>query len=243
MRYVYYIIAIVIAFSGLVAYGLFDTRVKISKPYISVNDRIISEEEFSRMLKRKPAYMTREQFAESIIDKQLLIQEAIKLKINKEESFRQSVENFYEQSLIKILLDRKLDKLVVDVTDEELDAYENLLTQKVFITKIRFKTFEDAETGSSGVLESFEADFTDLSDDLKFIILTMGQDKLSDPRPEAVGYVVYRLDRTEEKQGAASDRSFDMKKVSVFLQDKKKEKQLESWIRSIRESADIWREK
>src|SRR3989339_695076 len=124
MKYIYYILVIMIVFSGLAAYGLFDTRVEISKPFLSINDRIISEAEFESALKRKPSYMSREQFAESLIDKQLLIQEAVRMKINKEENFRSAVEIFYEQSLIKILLDRKLDSLVVDVTDAEMEKYE-----------------------------------------------------------------------------------------------------------------------
>lgn len=243
MRYVYYIIAIVVVFTGLAVYGVFDAGVEVSKPSISVNDRIISRDEFSRLLKGRPAGMTREQFAESVIDNQLLIQEAIKLKINQEESFRQSVESFYEKSMIKILLDRKRKSLVVDVTDEELEKYENLLSQKVVITKMRYQNLDDAGSNSNGIHESIEAEFEDLPDDVKFIILNLKKDKLSPPRPTALGYVVYRLDKTVEKEKTDPESAFDIKKVSIYLQDKKKEEKLEEWMRSIRDKADIWREK
>lgn len=243
MRYVYYIIAIVIIFSGLTVYGIFDTRVEISKPFISVNDRIISHEEFTRLIAKKSPDMTKEQFVESIIDKQVLIQEAVKAGVNREESFRRSVENFYEQSLIKVLMDRKLQSLVVDVTDEELEKYERLLRHKVVIAKVRYKNFDDAKAQINGIQESIKMAFSDLSDDLKFIILNLEPGRWSAPQFRPSGIVVYRLDNTVLLDRADATASFDIKKVSVYLQDKKKERLMEEWIRNLRETADVWREK
>ena len=132
MKYIYYIIVIMVIFSGLVAYGLFNTKIEISKPFLSINDRVFSETEFKNMLLNKPHHMTQEQFIEETIEKQLFIQEAVKMEINKEQSFRMSVQNFYEQSLIKVLLDRKLDSLKVDVTDEEIAKYKAFIQNKFF---------------------------------------------------------------------------------------------------------------
>ncbi len=243
MKYIYYIIAIVIAFSGLAAFGIFDTRIEISKPKISINDRIISEDEFEKMLVRKPAYMSHDQFAESIIEKQLLIQQAIKMKINMEESFRQSVEHFYEQSLIKILLDRKLDSLVVDVTDDEIEKYEMFMTKALVISKNSYQSLEDAIKKVNGTGEIINADFIDLSDDLKFIVLNLNVGENSKPRATIFGYFTCRLENISKANIKTTKPVFDMKKVSVYLQDKKKEQLMESWNQSIRESADIWRKK
>ena len=141
-----------IVFSGLAAYGLFDTRVEISKPFLSINDRIISEDEFKKMLHAKTSHvMSREQFIESVIDRQILIQEAIKMDMNKKESFRRSVENFYEQSLIKILLDRKWDSLVVDVTNDEIAKYETLIQSRLFFTKMIDPNLKDAQKRTNGI--------------------------------------------------------------------------------------------
>ncbi|NOX32643.1 MAG: hypothetical protein GXP56_02740, partial [Deltaproteobacteria bacterium] len=182
MRYIYYIIGIMVVFSGLAAYGLFDTRLEISKPFLSINDRIISKNEFEKMSLRKPSYMSLEQFIDTVIDKQLLIQEAIKMKINKEESFRRSVENFYEQSLIKILLDRKMKSLVVDVTDDEISRYETLLQNKLFLTKTIYPSMKDAQNKTRGTIEKIETDFIDLSGDLKFIVLNLSIGESSKPK-------------------------------------------------------------
>ncbi len=125
MKYLYYIVGILAVFSGLVAFWLLDTNVEFSEPAIVVNDRIITESEYKELLPSKPYYMTENQYIDSIITKQLLIQEAVRQNINKEESFRKSVENFYEQSLIKILLDRKQNALAVDATDEQIEEYNS----------------------------------------------------------------------------------------------------------------------
>lgn len=246
MKYIYYIAGIMIVFSGLAAYGLFDTRVDVSKPFLSVNDRIVSVEEFEKMLARKPSYMSREQFAESVIDKQLLIQEALRMEINREESFRQSVENFYEQSLIKTLLDRKLDSLVVDVTNDDIAKYERLMQQKVFLTRMTYPSLTDAQNQTRETVQTMESDFINLSGDLKFMVLTLEKGAVSKPDIKGMeGIVVYRLDDIQEREASGTDQTaeFDIKQVSLFIQDKKKEQLVNEWTGNIRESADIWREK
>lgn len=244
MKYIYYILVIMIVFSGLAAYGLFDTRVEISKPFLSVNDRIISEAEFESALKRKPSYMSREQFAESLIDKQLLIQEAVRMEINKEENFRSAVESFYEQSLIKILVDRKLDSLVVDVTDAEMAKYEELIQSKILLTKFNYPTLKDMQEKTNESIQDIESDFINLSDDLKFTLLSLEKGESSKPKKKGMeGILIYQLKdiRKIEKTEAGKSEEFDVKKVSLLIQDKKKEQLLDEWTDSIRESAEIWR--
>ncbi len=243
MKYIYYIIAIMIAFFGLVAFGLFDTRVEISKPFLSINDRIISKDEFEKMLHANTSHaMSREQFIESVIDKQILIQEAIKMNINKEESFRQSVENFYEQSLIKILLDRKWDSLVVDVTNDEIAKYETLMQSRLFFTKMIYPGLKDAEKRTNETIEKLEIDFIDLSDDLKFMVLNLNIGESSKLKKTDVGIFVYMLDDIQKKEDPWEKEAFDIKRVSLFIQDKKKEQLLTEWTDTIRQTAEIWRE-
>lgn len=241
MKYIYYIIVIMIIFSGLAVYGLKDTRVVISKPFLSINDRIISEDEFKNMLARKPSYMSREQFIESVIEKQLLIQEAIKMDINKEESFRLSVENFYEQSLIKILLDRELDSLKVDVTNEEIAKYKAYVQNKLFLTKMSYPSMKDEQDKTNEIIEKFETDFIDLSDDLKFMVLNLNIGQSSKPKVTDFGVFVYRLDDIQKDKTPEKIQEFDMNQVSLYIQDKKKEQLLAEWSEKIRETAEIWR--
>ncbi len=246
MKYIYYIVGIMVAFSALAAYGLFGGHVEISRPFLSVNDRTISEAEFESMLRRKPDHMNMEQFVDSVIEKQLLIQEAIRLEINKEETFRNSVENFYEQSLIKILLDRKLEALEVAATQDEIRKYQELSRARIFLTRFIYPTIQDAREKTNETIQAMASDFVDLSDDVKFIVLNLDPGKVSKPVKKGMeGILVYRLDDIREMDEGAVEtiEDYDLKAIEMFIRDQKKEALLDEWMDSIRESAVIWREK
>ena len=244
MKYIYYIAGIVIVFSALAAYGLFDSRIEVSEPVLSVNDRIFSKAEIEKLLKHDLADMSRDQFIDALVEKHILIQEAVEQKINSEENFRRSVENFYEQSLIKILLDRKLKSIVVDVTTEEVARYEELTKKKVKVTKMTYPSMTDLENRTNETIKVLESDFLNLSDNLKFTILSLEKGYASSARKlEKGGAVIYRLDDIFplENMAGRPEKPFDVKRVSLFMQNKKKEERLNEWIAKLRESADIWR--
>lgn len=242
MKYLYYIAGILIVFSGLVAYGLLDTKVKISEPAIVVNDRIITQIEYKELLKFQPYYMTEDQYIDSIITKQLLIQEAVKQDINKEESFRKSVENYYEQSLIKIMLDRKLNSLKVDVTEDDLRRYHSFSQSKVYISKLRYQTLAEAAAGKNPAVQKIDAGFPDISDELKFIVFNLEKGQSSAPIVSNTGVVVYRL---EDIKPMASKKigEVDLERTTRFIQDKKKEALMDEWSKMLKENAEIWRKK
>jgi parvulin-like peptidyl-prolyl isomerase len=242
MKYLYYIAGILVVFSMLAVYGLQDTRVEISKPVIVVNDRIITESEFKMLLPSKPYYMTEDQFIDSIITKQLLIQEAVAQKINKDESFRTSVENYYEQSLIKLLLDRQLTTLSVNVTDKEIERYQALSQSKIHVSKLRYQTLADAIAGKNHTVQKIESDFMDISDDLKFIVFTLEEGQSSEPFVTNAGVMVYRLEEKKELD-TKTISEIDREKISLFIQDKKKEVLMDEWSKKLKENADIWRQK
>jgi hypothetical protein len=75
-------------------------------------------------------------------------------------------------------------------------------------------------------------------------MLTRGESSSPQIRRDQ-GAIIYRLDeiKSREKIPGTREKVFDVKRVSLFIQDKKKEQLLEKWIKSIRESAQIWREK
>ena len=241
MKYIYYIIAILIFISGLTIYGLHGSNIKISSPYLSINDRVISKAEFDRMMKKKPPHLSRELYIEAIIDRQLLIQEALKMKINKEESFRRLIENFYEQSLINVLLNRKLNSISVDATKDEISRYKYLRRKRLFLTKIIYPSLKDAQNHTNGVIKKIDSDFIDMSDNLKFIVLHLKKGELSKPQWTSSGIFVYRLDDIKEKQGISELKPLDIKRISLFIKNEKKSQFLKEWTHRIRGTAKIWR--
>jgi hypothetical protein len=242
MRYLYYIGGIIVLVSLFAAYGVFNTTVEISKPAVVINDRIISESELETRLKLKPYYMTRDEYIDSLIDEQLLIQEAINKDIHKEELFRQAVQQYYEQSLIKILVDRKLASLKVSVSDNEIQKYKILSASRLIISKFGYKSLNEAASGVSQTPQRIDADFLDLSDGLKFILLNLTKGEMSPPVESGMGVLSYRIDQIIpiESQKAGD---VDVEQIKNFIAGYKQEQLMADWARELKANAEIWREK
>jgi hypothetical protein len=97
---------------ALIVFQFFEGRPDAGKKAaIIINDKVITLDEFAGM---KPSHDEhRADFINSLIARELLIQEAQRTGIDKEENFRRSLQGFYEQSLVKVLMDRKLTLLSI----------------------------------------------------------------------------------------------------------------------------------
>ncbi len=129
MRYLYYVIALVVISLMFLGYSLMPKRPEDKDVVARINNRVITKTEFEDSLARAEA-MThvkkdRRSFLQDMISKELLIQEAEKMGLDKDESFRRSIQNYYEQTLLKNLINRKMDMIKVSVTDKEIEDYYN----------------------------------------------------------------------------------------------------------------------
>jgi hypothetical protein len=101
------------------------------KPIAKVNDFVILDDHFRRelaasvYLRDSPglSYEDKRKFLDVQIRKELLIKEATKLGLDREEEFRQTIERYWEQTLIRALLQQKSRDLEKDiiVTQEEIE--------------------------------------------------------------------------------------------------------------------------
>jgi hypothetical protein len=111
-----------------------DTTVQdLENPVIQVNDRIITLEEFTDQLKFS-VYVDPEleftdqgtrEFIDYLIQKELMIQEAVKLQLDRKKTFVMTIQKYWESTLIRHLLDLKAEELKkqVSVTDDESARY------------------------------------------------------------------------------------------------------------------------
>ncbi len=244
MRYIYYIIIIVVTITIAAGWGIFsETKVEFSKPAIVINDRIITETEFDDLIKSKPPYQPEDDYIDSVIIKELLIQEAIKQNINKDESFRASVEDFYEQSLVKILMDDQFKQYDPVVTDEEIDKYKNLSRMKIFISKIIYTKREDVEENKNKNIKIIESNFLDLSGHLRFTVFNLKIGESSKGIAAMEGFAVYTLVKTEQIKDKQTIQSLENNRIIEFINNGKKEALLSEWIDGLKEKAEIWRRK
>jgi hypothetical protein len=238
VKYIYYILAIVLLLSAVIGFELVPNRVPEGKAALRVNRRIITLDEFNQLYSSFPLYAkNRGDFTNSLITRELLVQEARNEGIDKDERFRRSIENYYEQSLIKLLMDRKFASLHVVVTDEEVDRYIRLLNKKVSLTI--FSTDGVAEIGKDRFrsVEHRTALFDDLSEDVRDAVAGLKEGEMSGPIKMAKGFVVIRLDTigNSSLQSSPSDRET----VRRRLTEAKKEKMISDWVAGLRNKASV----
>ena len=99
---------------------------------IKVNGIEIGVKEFNEaystsMFTTTDGPLSKEEFVETLIKRRLLLAEAEINGLDKEERFLKSVEFFWQQSLLKLVIDRQLRQLsvTVDITDQETEKYYN----------------------------------------------------------------------------------------------------------------------
>lgn len=127
---------------------------------LQINNSKISLAEFNELIKAE-SYAdpemdlttdTRDQFINYLVRKELLIQEAAKLKLDSKAEFVQTIERYWEATLIRNLLDLKCAELKKEIliTDGEIYAYY-LKNKAHFI-----QSLEAEKEGIKCVLESKE---------------------------------------------------------------------------------------
>lgn len=110
---------------------------------IKINEFVITADEFEEKFENSAYYKDekgREKFLEDLINRKLLLQEAERLKLDREKEFLKEIESFWEKTLLKNIIDRKSKELAgkVWVNEDEIRAhYEKMREQE--------KTLEDFE--------------------------------------------------------------------------------------------------
>ncbi|MBF0494831.1 MAG: hypothetical protein HQL28_06880 [Candidatus Omnitrophica bacterium] len=136
------IVTILAALVALSAYRIYVKRPKCNV-IATVNKEPVYVDDFKRSVeinaRRNPAYkLTREAVNDEVnilIDKKLLIQEAKARKLDSSGHFRDTIKNFWEQTLIRELMEFEGKKaaLNIEVSDAEVkDLYDKLAHRKTF---------------------------------------------------------------------------------------------------------------
>ena len=118
-------------------------RTLIKKPYvIRINNFTMSKSEFEDYLKRMgigedDTPEKRMELVDMLVEKKLILQEAEKKGLHKQEEFLKTLEMFYEQLLLKAILEKKVKEIAtkIKVTDEEVRERYAELKQAGLIDK------------------------------------------------------------------------------------------------------------
>ena len=239
MKYIYAIISIVVLSSIFVSYQLLGDRSSDDKIALVVNDRYIMMDEYLRLKKSHASYsQTDKDFIDSLVTKELLIQYAQHEKLDKEPSFEHFMQDFYEKSLIKSLLDKKYASLKEEADDGTTKEYQRFVNRKVHVTFFQFNTLQEAEKSTFEEGEEKELLFNDLAENIKNSILGLHEDKKTVPIQTENIWFVYRLDKigSETEIQPSYNETDDIKRTVLQNQH---EKEIANWLAELRGDAFI----
>ena len=174
---------------------------------------------------------------DSAITRELLIQEAQHQNIDKEESFRVSLKTFYEESLIKTLMDRRYDKLKAEVKDQEIDDFLALYGNMVTFTRLPV-CIPSPQIPTSDKGPQNEVLFDDLADSLKCLLSNCKPGEYVIKFDTGSEQYAIRLDKVTPAVGMQTAKP-DRDQVRKMLEDYKRQQQIGTWLNALRSKASI----
>ena len=237
MKYLLTVLAIVLVVSAVSLFFLWPEPEKVVEGdiLVTVNGHNIPRSKLEQK-KKQTGYHSKDDKAilDNIIINELQLQEAQRLGINKEPNFRIAVQNYYEQSLIKILIDRKFSDTRNEATDEDIDRYIANFGKIFTFTRM-------PENGTSDPTQQEEQRsvlFDDLSESLKLMLGDMEVGDVVTDFYTGSEVVSFRLDSIE---AGPEQETFVGSRESIrnIITNHKKEKALTAWIKELRDQATI----
>ncbi len=173
---------------------------------------------------------------DSAITRELLIQEAQRQDIDKEESFRLSLKSYYEESLIKILMDRQYAQPISEITEAEVDSYLSFYGKIVTFSRLSVKDRVVEVAATPGTIN--EVLFDDLAEPMKILLSSLN------PGEHAIRYdtgndqYAIKLEKIADS-GAPPTQLPDINRVKTLLEEYRHQQQIDNWLNELRQNASI----
>ncbi len=113
----------------LVSVSSCGTKEETERIVIQINNYPLTAGEFNELVQEvgiaDEGPEARKMFLDTLVTRKLLLQEAAKQGLDKEKPFLKSIENFWEQSLLKTVIDNKMNEMVgkIKISNAELKIY------------------------------------------------------------------------------------------------------------------------
>ncbi|MCP3932147.1 MAG: hypothetical protein GY705_23995 [Bacteroidetes bacterium] len=232
-------IVIIIAITSLLTFYLLRPPAPLehNDPLLTINGHTISRTTIQNLTKTKGHHSVSDQDKiDSIITKTLLIEEAQRLNIDREASFRASLKNYYEQSLIKVVTERQYSKIDAEVSEQEIDQYISHFGRTFTFTLLNSNTLPSSVIiRRDGELRSVL--FDELSKPFK--------QEIAGLLPGETGFIFvtgsegYAVLLNNIKGKGILPATINREKIAKSLIEHKKEKEITNWINDLRQKASI----
>lgn len=181
---------------------------------------------------------SQEDFLQSVITRQLLLQEAQRLGIDKEPEFRAALKTFFEHSLITTLMDRQEKAINVEISEDEIDKYLSSFGKIFTFTKY---PVSDGRPNTIDTAKGLQASalFDDLAQPLKIALATLN------PGETTVGFdtgnekLAITLDSVSPGNTSVPARTIPREYARELLVEHKTEQKINDWIEELRQHASI----
>ncbi|MFT5699115.1 MAG: hypothetical protein ACI8ZB_001972 [Desulforhopalus sp.] len=174
---------------------------------------------------------------DSAITRELLIQEAQRQNIDQEESFRLSLKTFYEESLIKTLMDRQYDKPALAMTEAEIDVYLSFYGKIVTFTRLQVSA-SNSETIVSDQGSQNEVLFDDLAESMKVLLAGLKPGEHTIKFDTGTERYAIRLDKVDASENVQIEKP-DHEHARQILEGYKQQQQIDNWLHELRNKASI----
>ena len=237
MKYLFILLTIVLAISAATFFFVRPEQPQQKKDIlVTINGHDISRSDIREEGRTGSHHESNSDFLDSVISKQLLIEEAQKLNIDKEPSFRKELKEYYEQSLIKVLVERKNTSIQVQVSDQEVDNYLNSFGMTYSFMLLKTPEPPSVDTlKKKGRLHS--ARFEDLSENLRLALYTLKPGEMAmefETGNENTAILLEKIEGTVEKKA-----TIDRDKIRNTLEEHKRRQQINNWINNLRKKASV----
>jgi len=237
MKYLLIILAIILAVTGATLVSFWPNQPKVGKDVlVTINGHDISRSDIQTNDEFGSHHESRSDFLDSVITKELLINEAQKLDIDREANFRKELKDYYEQSLIKILMERKYASLHIQVSDHEINNYLNCFGKTYTFLLLKSRELPSIEElKQKGTLNSSR--FEDLSENLQLALAGLKPGKRA--MEFETGNENYAVLLQKIEGNTVRPTAIKTEQVRKILEEHKRRQQINHWIVDLRKKASI----
>jgi len=246
MRYIYIVAGFILIIAGMAGMTLLKTRPPLSREAVRVNEHIITDEEYRKAYEEKastcPVPPDKKNFLDDLVTKEILIQEAKRLGLDREEPFRRSIQNYYEQTLLKNLTRSKMSNIKVSVSEQEIASYYESMGKVYELRVITLPTEREANEAirsfPSGRAEEKMLHVDEIPPGMLDSILTLKVGEVSlRPVPCDRGFFVFRLDGY--KKEPVPPLNAVREEIRKTIEAKKRQGEMEKWMEGLKKNARV----
>ncbi|MCF6178388.1 MAG: hypothetical protein L3J63_03230 [Geopsychrobacter sp.] len=202
-----------------------------------INQKIYQPKELEKRLRNTPYYFENKgDLLTDLIYRELLLQEAKTEQINTETAFLDSMRDFYEQSMIKTLLDRQYKSETHQPSNAQVSACLPFLASRFQISRFSYPDRQAAQDNRSPNIQKVNSAYLDLPEDMRGPVLELKGGALSMPLHSENGW--YRLQLTNITPLKTTDLPAQIEQ-DVLCRTELQRQSIHNWIESLYHKSTI----